>query len=83
MPLYEILLYWHLAGGGILFFAWYCITNRFLYSASPLNPIDIIDDYNISIIGCVILTIIFNLLCPIFTIIYWLTKFVIYIFIAH
>ena len=40
-----------------------------------LNPCEIYDLWNVNYFGCVILTLIFNLLCPIWTIIYWFVKF--------
>ena len=40
-----------------------------------LNPCEIYELWDVNYFGCVLLTLIFNLLCPIWTIIYWFSKF--------
>ena len=37
-----------------------------------LNPIDIYHNTNLNIFGCIVFTIILNLLCPFMSIIYWI-----------
>lgn len=40
-----------------------------------LNPREIYCIWDVNYFGCVLLTIIFNLLCPVWTILYWFSKF--------
>lgn len=40
-----------------------------------LNPCDVYNRWNVNYFGCALLTIIFNLLCPVLSIIYWICKF--------
>ena len=69
------LLFWNLLG--------FCVysgisieANRYTHREYYfLNPIDIYDKWNVNYFGCVLLTIIFNLMCPIMTIGYWFFKF--------
>lgn len=39
-----------------------------------LNPREIYELWDVNYFGCVLLTLIFNLLCPIWSIIYWFSK---------
>lgn len=40
-----------------------------------LSPVDIYHNTNLNIFGCIILTILRNILCPVMSIIYWIGKF--------
>ena len=42
---------------------------------SLLNPLDIYALWDVNYFGCALLAIIFNLLCPALTILYWFSKF--------
>ena len=39
------------------------------------NPIDIYYNTNLNIFGCIVLTILRNILCPLMSIIYWIVIF--------
>ena len=41
-----------------------------------LNPVWIWKNYKLNIIGTLLLTILFNIVCPIISIIYWVCKFI-------
>ena len=41
-----------------------------------LNPLWVWENYKVNVIGCFLLTIIFNLVCPIITVVYWTIKFI-------
>jgi hypothetical protein len=41
-----------------------------------LNPIWIWKNYKVNIIGCILLTVLFNLICPIISIIYWIIELI-------
>ena len=77
MGIYEwiaILLGWNLMGfviyAGIQMNATWHTTDYTL-----LNPRDIYELWDVNYFGCVLLTLIFNLLCPVWTIGYWFFKF--------
>ena len=49
------------------------------YHDSPfayLNPVWIYENYNVNFFGAFILMLLFNLTCPVVTIIYWFCKFI-------
>lgn len=41
-----------------------------------LNPVWLWKKYKVNIVGCFFLTILFNLLCPLISVIYWIIKFI-------
>lgn len=41
-----------------------------------LNPVWLWKAYKVNVFGCFILTILFNLACPLVSIIYWIIKFI-------
>ena len=45
-------------------------------SISYLNPVWLWKKYKVNLIGCFFLAIIFNILCPLVSIIYWVVKFI-------
>ena len=45
------------------------------YDAELLNPYDIYELWKVNYFGCTLLTIVFNLLCPIWSILYWFSRF--------
>jgi hypothetical protein len=55
---------------GVIFTACFRDCEGFEY----VNPIWIYQHYRVNIFGCVLLTVVYNLLCPIGSIIYWLYK---------
>jgi hypothetical protein len=73
-----ILTTWHIIGGvifGILSTEYYSS----LDGRCILRPDWIYDQFNVNYFGCVILTILFNLLCPIISVIYWICKLIYFI----
>lgn len=44
-----------------------------------LNPREIYELWDVNYFGCVLLAIIFNLICPVWSMIYWFCKFMKYI----
>ena len=56
------------------------VFNRYSDSSfAYLNPVWLYNNYKVNIIGALLLTILFNALCPIITVIYWIIKLVYWI----
>ena len=64
LKIFGILLCWNFVG----FLIGTCTTNL------HLNPKKIYELHSVNIFGCVVLTIMFNLFCPVFSIGYWFYK---------
>jgi len=75
----ALLVVWNIFGGLALCIIW---TNRYrpFDKTSLLSPIWIYEEFEVNIIGCMFLTILFNMLCPIFSIFYWFIKLIHFIF---
>lgn len=75
----AILIVWNLFGGLALLIL---SVNRSFpdYPAEMLRYEWLYDEFNVNVFGCIKLTILFNLLCPIYTIFYWFFKAVKYVF---
>ena len=74
MPWYVVLLIvWNLFGGLALLIL---SVNRSFpgYSAEMLNYEWLYDEFNVNWFGCTLLTALFNLMCPVYTIGYWFVK---------
>lgn len=73
--LIKILITWNVVGGVIFIILsanyYHSLDNRCI-----LRPDFIYDSFNVNFFGCALLTLLFNLLCPIVTIVYWTYKFV-------
>lgn len=41
-----------------------------------LNPVWVYKHYKVNAVGCILLTILFNLICPVLSIIYWIIKLI-------
>ena len=80
LPWYAIMLIvWNLFGGVMLLIL---SVNRSFpgYSAEMLRYEWLYDEFNVNEFGCTMLTILFNALCPIYTIGYWLVRTLKYLF---
>ena len=80
MPWYiAILIVWNLFGGLMLLIL---SVNRSFpeYPAEMLRYEWLYDEFNVNAFGCTMLTILFNSLCPVYTICYWFFKTMKYIF---
>lgn len=76
--LFEILFAWNLIGCLVYVGIQLEATHDFIPYVL-LNPCDIYDIWKVNYFGCGLLTIIFNLLCPVLTIIYWVYKLIYFI----
>lgn len=74
-----MLIVWNLFGGVILLIL---SVNRSFpeYPAEMLRYEWLYDEFDVNAFGCTMLTILFNLLCPVYTICYWFFKTIKYIF---
>ena len=76
MPWYIIvLLVWHIFGGLFLLIVWVnklrpCDDNNLL------SPVWIYDEWELNYFGTGVVCLIFNLLCPIFSVFWWSCKFI-------
>lgn len=70
----RILFVWNVAGLVILAVLWAHLGNLF-DKKSLLHPSWLHRKFHINYFGCGLLTLIFNLLCPIVTIIHWICEF--------
>ena len=80
LPWYAIMLIvWNLFGGVILLIL---SVNRSFpgYPAEMLRYEWLYDEFNVNAFGCTMLTILFNLLCPLCTICYWFFNVMKYLF---
>ena len=74
------LIVWQIVGGVILLLIW---TNRYhalSTSNNILSPFWIYDEWNLNWFGATITCLLFNLLCPVASIIVWFCKFIKFIF---
>ena len=73
------LIVWNLFGGLMLLIL---SVNRSFpgYPAEMLRFEWLYDEFNVNEFGCTMLTILFNALCPIYTIVYWLVRTLKYLF---
>jgi hypothetical protein len=75
IPLYvEVLLVWNVLGGLLLLKLW-VDTFKPQDSNNILSPIWIYSEWKLNYFGAGIVCLIFNLLCPTFSIILWFCKF--------
>lgn len=76
MPWYIIvLIIWHTIGGVGLLTIW--VENlRPVDNNNILSPIWIYDKYNLNYFGTGIVCLMFNLLCPMFSVLWWFCKFI-------
>ena len=80
LPWYAIMLIiWNLFGGVMLLIL---SVNRSFpgYPAEMLRYEWLYDEFNVNEFGCTMLAILFNALCPIYTICYWLVRTLKYLF---
>lgn len=70
----KILLAWNLAGMLILAITWANLGDPF-DKKSLLHPSWLYRNFRINYFGCGLLTLIFNLLCPVVSIIHWICEF--------
>lgn len=71
----TVLIIWHIYGGLFLMILW---VNKFrlLDDNNLLSPIWIYDEWELNYFGTALICLIFNLLCPAFSIIWWFYKFI-------
>lgn len=80
LPWYAIMLIvWNLFGGVMLLIL---SVNRSFpgYPAEMLRYEWLYDEFNVNEFGCTMLTILFNSLCPVYTICYWFFNVLKYLF---
>lgn len=75
----TVLFLWTLVGG-LIFGILESIYYHPLDSRCILRPDFIYDTFSVNFFGVIFLTILFNLLCPIISIFYWICKFIHFIF---
>lgn len=71
----RVLLAWNIAGFFFLAILW-AESFKFLDDNNILNPCCIYKKFNVNYFGCALLALIFNLLCPLISIVYWLSKII-------
>lgn len=72
-----LVLIWMMFGAVLLDY----ITKRYFdHFCDIFNPFKIYDCIIVNVFGCIVFTILFNLLCPIVSIFYWICKFTHFIF---
>jgi hypothetical protein len=80
MTLINVLIIWQIVGGVILVILW---ANRYHARATNnniLSPFFIYDEWELNWFGTIIICLLFNLLCPVATVIVWFCKFIKFIF---
>lgn len=70
----AIIVIWNVLGFISLFLIPYLRDSASL--GEMFNPVDIYNNLKVNWFGCIILTILFNILCPIMSIGYWTVLFV-------
>ena len=63
----AIFIVWNIVGLLIV-----CLSHKYLDLFEFLNPISIYRNTHLNIFGCIVFTVIRNLLCPLMSIIYWI-----------
>lgn len=74
----KILLVWNICGFtllAILWAEWLCISD----DKCLLHPVWLYRKFKVNYFGCGLLTLIFNLLCPVVSVVYWLWNFIYFI----
>ena len=78
--IFIVLVIWNAAGFGILHCyeessdVYICRSNgQFM---PYFNPVWLWKNYKVNVIGCFFLTIIFNLACPLLSVVYWIIKLI-------
>ena len=76
--LFIILFFWNMVGF-VIYLGIQLTATMITKPYTLLNPCDVYKLWAVNYFGCALLTLIFNLLCPVMSIIYWLRKFIYFI----
>ena len=80
MNLIEILAIWNIAGSLVLAFVIIKFSINHAEYRSILRPDVIYKAYKVNYFGCMMITLLINLICPVISIGYWICNFIYFIF---